>query len=340
MSQLHEYRTFQDLGKGGKAPDSYRKICIHLVFDVKHDGCHKSWLVADGHLTKISLDSVYSGVVSLHGIRLLVFLAKLNDLDLWTTNIGNTYLEAKTQEKVYIIAGPKFGELKGHTLIIFKALYGLRTSGLHWHEQFADCLHDMGFTPCKAEPNIWMRQNGNVYKYIGIYVDDVAAATKDPKAITDLLQDKYQFKLKGTSPISFHLGYDFVQDDNGTMCMSPRKYIEKLLGTYECIFGSKPKQNITSPLEKGDHPELDTSDKLDADGIKNYQSLIGALQWSVSLGRINITTAIMTMSGFRVAPRKGHLEQVQHIVSYLIQMKHAALCFWTEEPDFSALPEQ
>ncbi len=42
-------------------------------------------------------------------------------------------------------------------------------------------------------------------------------------------------------------------------------------------FGSKPKQNITSPLEKGDHPELDMSDELDLEGIKNYQSLIGAL---------------------------------------------------------------
>ena len=28
-------------------------------------------------------------------------------------------------------------------------------------------------------------------------MDDVAAAAKNPKAITDLLQTKYQFKLKG-----------------------------------------------------------------------------------------------------------------------------------------------
>ncbi len=307
-SSLHKYQTFKDLGKGGKPPEGYRKICIHLVFDVKHNGRHKSRLVADGHLTAVLLNSIYSGVVSLCGICLLVFLAELNDLDVWTTNIGNAYLEAEMQEKVYIIAGPEFGELEGHTLIIFKALYGLRTSGLRWHECFADCLRDMGFTPSKAEPDIWMRWNGNIYEYIGVYVDDVAAAAKDPKAITDLLQSKYQFKLKGTGPITFHLGCDFVREDDGTMCMSPRKYIEKLLGTYEHMFGSKPKQNVTSPLEKGDHPELDMSDELDADGIKNYQSLIGALQWAVSLGRIDITTAVMTMSGFRVAPRKGHLE--------------------------------
>jgi len=38
----------------------------------------------------------------------------------------------------------------------------------------------------------------------------LAAATKDPKAITDMLQDKYQFKLKGTGPINFHLGCNFI----------------------------------------------------------------------------------------------------------------------------------
>ena len=108
------------------------------------------------------------------------------------------HILAETQEKVYITAGPEFGVLEGHTLIIFKALYGFWTSGLHWHEHFANCLRDMSFSPCKAEPNIWMQWNGNIYKYIGVYVDDVAAAAKDPKAITDLLQTKYQFKLKGT----------------------------------------------------------------------------------------------------------------------------------------------
>ena len=49
-------------------------------------------------------------------------------------DVGNGYLEAKTKEKVYIVAGPEFGELQGHTLIIYKALYGLRTSGARFHD--------------------------------------------------------------------------------------------------------------------------------------------------------------------------------------------------------------
>jgi hypothetical protein len=43
-------------------------------------------------------------------------------------------------ERNYIVAGPEFGQLEGHYLIIVKALYGLHMSGLHWHECFADCV--------------------------------------------------------------------------------------------------------------------------------------------------------------------------------------------------------
>ena len=53
-------------------------------------------------------------------------------------------LKPKPRKKVYIIGGPGFGELEGHTLVIHKALYGLRSSGLRWHKRFADTLRDMG----------------------------------------------------------------------------------------------------------------------------------------------------------------------------------------------------
>ena len=121
-----------------------------MVYDIKHDGHHKGRLVAGGHLTDPNTESVYSGVVSLRGIRFIVIIAKLNGLQLWVADVENAYLEAKTKEEVYINCGPEFGELKGHTLIIDKALYGLRSSGLCWHERFADVLRSMGFTPTNA----------------------------------------------------------------------------------------------------------------------------------------------------------------------------------------------
>ena len=59
-------------------------------------------MVADGHLTDVPLDSMHSGVVSLRGLRMCIFLAELNKVEAHATNIGNAYLEAKTEEKVCI----------------------------------------------------------------------------------------------------------------------------------------------------------------------------------------------------------------------------------------------
>ena len=89
MLHLDDYKTFTDCGYKGKPPDGYKRIRVHLVYAVKHDGCHKACLVADGHLTDIPLESVYSGVVSLQGLHLVLFLAELNGLEVWTTDIGN-----------------------------------------------------------------------------------------------------------------------------------------------------------------------------------------------------------------------------------------------------------
>ena len=95
--------------------------------------------------------------------------------------------------------------------MIFKALYGLRSSELCWHERLSDILHDMRFFPSKAEEDIWMRKNGKVYEYIATYVDDICVVDKDPKEIARQLEEDHKFKLKGTGPISYHLGCDFLE---------------------------------------------------------------------------------------------------------------------------------
>jgi hypothetical protein len=108
----------------------------------------------------------------------VIFLAELNGLKTWATDIDIAYLEAETSEKVFIIAGPEFGKLKGHTLVIFKALYGLRSSGLRWSEKFSLCLRDMGLFASYADPCIWMCRIDDHYEYIAVYVDDFVIASK------------------------------------------------------------------------------------------------------------------------------------------------------------------
>ena len=132
----------------------------------------------------------------------------------------------------------------------------------------SDVLRDIGFFPCIAEPDIWIRKNGELYEYVAVYVDDLAMAMVDPAGFVKTLEENYKFNFKGTGPIAFHLGMDVYEDDDGELCLTSKKYIERIFLTYEKICGKTPKSAYTSPLLKGDHPELDTTDFLDEQGDK------------------------------------------------------------------------
>ena len=342
-AQLTDYAVFKNKGKFNEAkiPEGYRKIQVHTIFDVKHDGRHKARVVANGNLTDVPLESVYSGVVSLRGLRTCIFLGELNNMTPWATDIGNAYLEAKTTEKVCIKAGPEFGELQGNLLIIDKALYGLRLSGKAFNILLSDCLRDLGFFPSKAESSIFMRKcpTRDVYEYVATYVDDLCIIMENPLEFLEQLSSApYNFKLKGSGEVNFHLGCGFERDSDGVLCMNPGRYVDKMEDAYKQVFKELPKQKYRSPLVKGDHPELDTTAFLDQDGIEIYQSLIGAMQWAISIGRWDIQSAVMTLSSFRAQPRKGHLERIKRIYGFLCKFRHFKLRFRVDEPDYSGTP--
>jgi hypothetical protein len=85
----------------------------------------------------------------------------------------------------------------------------------------------MGFFPCKAEPDIWMRRVDDHYEYIATYVDDLAVSSKDPKAITNTLMNKYNFKLKGTGEIENHLGMSFHRNDQTSCASHPNSTLRR-----------------------------------------------------------------------------------------------------------------
>jgi hypothetical protein len=132
---------------------------------------------------------------------------------------------------------------------------------------------------------------------------------------------------------------DVFREDDNALCISSNKYIEKMVKNYESMFGDAPKKNLTSPLAKRDHLEIHTSELLDAKGIQMDQSMIGALLWAITIGHFDIATAAMTISGFMIAHRKGHLERLKRIYGYLSKMRRACIRVCTEEPDHSDVPD-
>ena len=89
MKQIYEYNTFIDIGKYIITPHWYTDIRVPLIYGIKHDTRHKSRCVANGNLIEVPIDSVYSGVSSLYGLRTMIFLDKLNKLDIRETYCYN-----------------------------------------------------------------------------------------------------------------------------------------------------------------------------------------------------------------------------------------------------------
>ena len=331
LEQLELFNTFKDIGKNAKVPTGFKCIPYSWVFAVKQDGRHRARLVAGGHRTDPTGVDAYSGVIMLRTLRLAILYGIKNNMKIGAGDIGNAYLTALTREQVFIIAGPEFGDLAGHVLVVYKALYGLRTSGARFHESLADTLRDMRFVQCRSDPDLWMRDIGSKYEYICVYVDDLMAIMENPDAFFEELNTKYGYKLKGTGEPTYHLGGDFYRDPDGTLVWGAKTYIKRLLDNLKLLCGETPRP-YSAPIDPKDSPELDETELLNEDGIKQYQSIIGALQWCVTLGRFDIAVSVMTMGRFRTAPREGHLQRLFRICGYLKKFPDGGIRFRTGTP--------
>ena len=337
LDNIDAHRTFRDLGPGTPLPSGYHNIRVHFVFDVKEDGRRKARLVGGGHLTPIPYESVYSSVAALRSLCIAIFFGELNGLNPMSGDIGYAYLNSYTKEKVGFVTGPEFGPLAGHTMTIDKAIYGLHSSGARYHERFAETMHDMGFNPSPADPDVWMRDAGDVYKYLVVYVDDLIAVMKDPKAFFDELQrSPHNYTLKGLTEPRYHLGADYFRDKDGKLCFGAQTYVKCLLTNFESLYRELPCKE-KSPLAKNDHPELDTTDFCTPDDIAKFHSIIGACQWMITLCCSDIAQAIMSLNCFRQSPHIGHVERLTHIIGYIHHFPHAAIHFRTDIPDHETI---
>ena len=70
-------------------------------------------------------------------------------------------------------------------------------------------------------------------------------------------------------------------------------------------------------LPKNYRLEIDISEGLGAKEASYFQSLIGIILWMAELGRFDICTETSIMSSHLALPRRGNLERLFHMLSYL-----------------------
>jgi len=110
----------------------YQYTPLRMIFDVKaEDLRHKARLVAGGHVVNATMFEPYSSVVQTCTIRLLMIVTMSEELPFITGDIGNAFVHANTQEKIYTIAGRELGEQKDCMVIMKRRYMALQRAQEH-----------------------------------------------------------------------------------------------------------------------------------------------------------------------------------------------------------------
>ena len=334
--------AFDILPNGERAPNGYKQIRCHMIFDIKiEDFRRKARLVAGGHMTEAPKCMTYSSVVSRETVRLALTLAALNDLEVKSGDIQNAYITAPITEKVWTVLGPMFGADAGKKAIIVRALYGLKSAGAAFRKHLADCMRHIGYVSCLADPDLWMREavdpDGNkYYSYILCYVDDILICDHDAMKVMGRIDKYFTLKPDSIGDPDMYLGAKlrYHRTENGVMAwtLSPSKYVREAVNN--CVSHLKenyagryslPKQ-APNPFTLTYDPDMDVSTPLEPDEATYFQSIIGVMRWMIEIGRIDIATEVSMLSSYLAYPRVGHLEAALHIMGYL-KNKHNSRLF-------------
>ncbi len=189
-------------------------------------------------------------------------------------------------------------------------------------------IEGLGFKPCRADPDVWMRpatkaDGLEVYEYVLVYSDDLIMIGLHPDETAAQISQHFKFKGNLAEKPEQYLGANVgLMTVQGVSCwyMSSDEYCKAAVQNIEtwlhkkdqrlptktaCVFPSKWK------------PELDVTPELRDVDANYYQQQIGVLRWLVELGRVDICTEVSMLAAYSACPRQGHMGAVVHLYAYL-----------------------
>ena len=97
--------------------------------------------------------------------------------------------------------------------------------------------------------------------------------------------------------------------------------------------GEKQLPRTNSPWPSNYCPEIDVSPVLSPGLAYYYQSLIGILRWIVELGRADIMMETSAMASMMAMPRRGHLDVLFQMFTFLKAKHNGVMVFDPTDPD-------
>ena len=239
---------------------------------------------------------------------------------------------APAQEKTWVVLGPEFGSDMGKRATVVCALHGLKSAGNAFRSHLADCMCNLGCTPCLADPDVWIKpENGPedgfpCYSHILLCVDDILCTHHGGVSVPHKVDKFFMMKPDLIGDPDMHLGAKLrrVTLPNGVEAwsLSPSKHVQEAVKTMEDHLhkecdGWKLKKRAMTPFPKDHRLEFDLSEELGPAQASPHQTCMGVLQWMAELGRIDMITEASLLASQLALSRVGHLEVVCHLCAHL-----------------------
>ena len=94
--EMNNIQVTLDINDEGVAASvGYQYIGCHTIFDIKATTLtRKFWFILGGHAMDTPASMTYASVLSRESVRVALLLAAFNDLDIFSTELQNDYLDA------------------------------------------------------------------------------------------------------------------------------------------------------------------------------------------------------------------------------------------------------
>ena len=301
------------------------------VFKIKYnaDGSverYKARLVAKGYTQQEGIDymDTFAPVSKLLTVKLLLALASINGWFLYQLDVNNAFLHGDLDEEVYMTIPPGYshtgGTVSNAVWRLHKSLYGLKQASRQWYAKFSNTLLANNFKQSATDHSLFIKNSGNTFLALLVYVDDIIIASNCAKAVQDLKDTlERNFKLKDLGNLRFFLGLEVARTEKGIL-ISQRHYALQLLadaGYLACKSANTPMEaNLRLSLEEG---EL-------IDNPSSYRRMIGKLLY-LTITRPYISFSVNRLSQFLANPRAPHLKAAQRVLQYIKQSPGQGLFF-------------
>lgn len=107
-------------------------------------------------------------------------------------------------------------------------------------------------------------------------------------------------------------------NDHVSTALSAETYIKNFIPKITQLLAKEKLKGYGTPMSSFCQPEVDETEIIqDPDKAFLYGSIIGSLNWAITLGRFVIHYSTNSLSRYNISPREGHLSAVIRILGYL-----------------------